>query len=64
MASFADDHDLWANTFLEAWEKMQKNGYFEEELKNGPDSAGLLKNIKSFAEHGPMKPFQQTIVHG
>jgi len=63
VASFADDHDLWAKTFLEAWEKMQKNGYLKEELKNGPDSAGLLKNVKSVAERGPMKPFQQPIVH-
>merc|ERR1719334_877092 len=63
VASFADDHDLWAETFMEAWEKMQKNGYAEEELKNGPDSAGLLKYVHSVSEQGPMKSSQPYKVY-
>merc|ERR1712002_1398627 len=63
VASFADDHDLWAETFMEAWEKMQKNGYAEEELKNGPDSAGLLRYVHSVSEQGPMKSYQPYKVY-
>jgi len=63
VASFADDHDLWARTFLDAWQKMQENGYAEEELKNGPESAGLLKYVHSVSEQGPMKSYQPYRVY-
>jgi len=38
---FADDHDLWAEQFLNAWEKMIGNGYTDGELVDGPQN-GLL----------------------
>ena len=38
---FADDHDHWAMTFLDGWERMLKNGYGEEELRDGPKNSWL-----------------------
>ena len=38
---FALDHDFWAKTFLDAWHKMQANGYGEDKLKDGPKSSWL-----------------------
>ena len=32
VSMFADDHDEWADTFFDAWEKMQLNGYKTEEI--------------------------------
>merc|ERR1719186_36145 len=46
VASFADDHDLWARVFLDAWQKMQRNGYSPHELKNGPSNSWLLSWMK------------------
>ena len=39
MREFALDNELWAETFLETWPKMQANGY--ENLKDGPKSSWL-----------------------
>ena len=36
---FADDHDVWASAFLDAWERMQSIGY--DDLKNAPQSSWL-----------------------
>ena len=38
---FANDHDTWAQQFLEAWERMQNTGYTETELVVGPDSSWM-----------------------
>ena len=38
---FAVDHDGWAKTFLNAWHKMQANGYGEDKLNDGPKSSWL-----------------------
>jgi len=63
VASFADNHDLWARTFLEAWEKVQKNGYSDGELTNGPESAGLLHQVHTVSEQGPMKSYKPYSVY-
>ena len=36
---FADDHDVWAKAFLEAWPRMQSVGYTD--LKDGPENSWL-----------------------
>ena len=36
---FADDHDVWASAFLEAWPRMQSVGYTD--LKDGPGNSWL-----------------------
>ena len=36
---FADDHDVWASAFLEAWPRMQSIGY--KDLKDGPENSWL-----------------------
>lgn len=36
---FADDHDVWASAFLEAWQRMQSIGY--KDLKDGPENSWL-----------------------
>ena len=41
VALFADDHDVWQETFFNAWEKMQSNGYESDELVEGPDNGQL-----------------------
>ena len=38
---YAADHDLWIDDFLDAWPRMQANGYTPEELKDGPESSWL-----------------------
>ena len=42
VAAFAEDHDLWAETFLEAWDKLQTNGYHLDQLTVGPENSWLL----------------------
>ena len=42
VAKFADDHDLWSETFFDAWEKMQLNGYITEDLAESPSNGNLL----------------------
>ena len=36
---FADDHDVWASAFLDAWKRMQATGYTN--LRNGPQNSWL-----------------------
>ena len=36
---FADDHDVWASSFLDAWERMQATGY--NDLKDAPQNSWL-----------------------
>ena len=36
---YAKDHDIWAKDFLDAWQRMQANGY--ENLKDGPQNSWL-----------------------
>jgi hypothetical protein len=45
VAAFADNHDLWAETFLEAWVKMQTNGYSSAQLAPGPPNSWLLNGL-------------------
>ena len=39
--AFADDHDVWAETFLESWDKMVTNGYTSQDLTDGPQNSML-----------------------
>merc|ERR1712136_285817 len=36
---FADDHDTWASAFLDAWHRMQGNGYTD--LKDAPQNSWM-----------------------
>ena len=36
---YADDHDVWASDFLDAWQRMQSNGYLN--LKEAPQNSWL-----------------------
>jgi len=36
---YAEDHDVWAKDFLDAWQRMQSNGY--EDLKEAPQNSWL-----------------------
>merc|ERR1711970_364085 len=38
---FADDHDVWAEAFLNAWQRMQNNVENKDDLKEGPQSSWL-----------------------
>ena len=38
---FADDHDVWADAFLDAWTRMQSIGYKDSDLTIGPDNSWL-----------------------
>jgi len=38
---FADDHEVWAHAFLEGWQTIQKNGYNDGSLNDGPKSSWL-----------------------
>ena len=38
---FASDRQAWLETFFNAWEKMQSNGYESDELVEGPDNGQL-----------------------
>ena len=41
MDEYATDHDVWIDDFLDAWPRMQSNGYGSGELKDGPESSWL-----------------------
>ena len=41
MDTYASDHDAWIEDFLDAWPRMQSNGYAPGELKDGPESSWL-----------------------
>ena len=36
---FADDHDLWARSFLEGWQRFTETGYTD--LKDGPQNSWM-----------------------
>lgn len=38
---FAEEHDHWAMSFLDGWERMLRNGYGEGELLDGPQNSWL-----------------------
>merc|ERR1712032_156151 len=38
---FADDHEVWAHAFIEGWQAIQKNGYDDNSLNDGPKSSWL-----------------------
>merc|ERR1712008_55118 len=35
---FAEDHEAWQESFFNAWEKMQQNGYQQLDLTQAPDN--------------------------
>ena len=37
--AYADNHDLWAENFLDAWQQMMNNGY--SSLIDGPQNSWL-----------------------
>ena len=41
MDKYANDHDFWIDHFLDAWPRMQSNGYEEGELKDALESSWL-----------------------
>ena len=41
LSRFAADHDDWAISFLEGWQKMTTNGYSAQDLQDGPQSSWL-----------------------
>ena len=41
MDEYANDHDIWADDFLSAWQKISTNGYQKDELHDGPESSWL-----------------------
>ena len=53
---FADDHDEWAETFFDAWEKMQLNGYDPAQLTESPANGNLLSNVRSPNIRQPTPP--------
>ena len=42
VAKFAGDHELWSETFFNAWEKMQLNGYITKDLAESLSYGNLL----------------------
>lgn len=55
MDQYANDHDIWVDDFLGAWQRMQANGYADNELQDGPESSWLgyssLKEINGTAAY-------------
>ena len=41
---FADDHEFWAEEFLEGWDKMLRNGYNSGQLSDAPQTSWLGYN--------------------
>ena len=41
VALFADDHDIWQDTFFTAWEKLLMNGYSANKLTVAPANGNL-----------------------
>ena len=39
---FAEDHDAWQEAFFDGWEKMQTNGYAQDNLAIAPREGNLL----------------------
>ena len=46
MRLFAEDHEAWQESFFNAWEKMQQNGYQQLELTQAPDNGHLLSQTE------------------
>jgi len=38
---FADDHEVWADAFIKGWQTIQRNGYNDGSLNDGPKSSWL-----------------------
>ena len=51
LCRFAADHDDWAQTFLNGWEKMTTNGYSREHLGDGPQNSWLGFESWTKGEH-------------
>ena len=47
VAKFAEDHDAWTESFFDAWEKIQLNGYSVEDLTEAPENGNLLDGVFS-----------------
>ena len=66
---FANNHDIWAETFLDAWHKMQSNGYREDGkfLKDGPKNSWLgysfLDKGKIFYEKADLNRLTSCSIH-
>ena len=43
---FAEDHEAWQESFFNAWEKMQQNGYGYWELTQASDNGHLLSQTE------------------
>ena len=43
---FAEDHEAWQESFFNAWEKMQQNGYQWWELTQASDNGHLLSQTE------------------
>ena len=43
---FAENHDIWQDTFFKAWEKLQLNGYTLEDLTEAPSNGHLRVGLK------------------
>ena len=43
---FAEDHEAWQESFFNAWEKMQQNGYYQWELTQASDNGHLLSQTE------------------
>ena len=46
--SFAKDSQAWQETFFNAWEKMQINGYELDDLTVAPPNGNLIAGVSSF----------------
>ena len=46
MRVFAEDHEAWQESFFNAWEKMQLNGYYPWELTQASDNGHLLSQTE------------------
>merc|ERR1739844_143711 len=47
---FAEDHEAWQESFFNAWEKMQLNGYYPWELTQASDNGHLLSQTEWYTD--------------
>ena len=52
MRLFSEDHEAWQESFFNAWEKMQQNGYHQWELTQAPDNGHLLSQTEWYDYKG------------
>ena len=52
MRIFAEDHEAWQESFFNAWEKMQQNGYHQWELTQASDNGHLLSQTEWYDYKG------------